>query len=70
MFAALHIACSRGNQDCAQVLLDKGNAGVDSLDINGWSPLFYAVMLDHPHCANMLLEHMANPNIQDHNGRR
>ncbi|XP_014681470.1 PREDICTED: serine/threonine-protein phosphatase 6 regulatory ankyrin repeat subunit B-like isoform X2 [Priapulus caudatus] len=67
--AALHITCSLGHQDCAQVLLDKGNADVDSLDHTGKSPLFHAAMHDHPHCVNMLLEHLANPNLRDSDGR-
>jgi len=39
-------------------------------DINGLTPLFYAVTLGHVECVKLLLSLGANPNHQDFKGRK
>lgn len=68
-FAALHCAASRGQAECCETLLALCSAAVDVPDLNGCSPLFYAVSLGHADCAALLLKHGAQPNLQDKKGR-
>ncbi|XP_022668141.1 microtubule-associated protein futsch-like isoform X4 [Varroa destructor] len=66
---ALHCAASRGQAECCETLLALCSAAVDVPDLNGCSPLFYAVSLGHADCAALLLKHGAQPNLQDKKGR-
>ena len=50
--------------------LVRRGATTDAPDKNGCTPLFYAVTLGHAEAARKLLDHGANPSIQDKKGRR
>lgn len=39
------------------------------VDINGWTPLFYAVTNNHTNICQLLLDLKANPNHKDKRGR-
>ncbi|HTD87047.1 MAG TPA: ankyrin repeat domain-containing protein, partial [Candidatus Binatia bacterium] len=52
----LHGAAMIGNIDVARILVDKGNADVNSRTIDGYTPLHIAVVLPKPHATQHSLE--------------
>jgi ankyrin repeat protein len=62
---ALHFACDRGQLAAVELLL-KHNAAVNFADIDGQTPLHYAVTCDHPEVIVILVScytlHVSLPN--------
>ncbi|CAH0549306.1 unnamed protein product [Brassicogethes aeneus] len=60
---ALHDAAATGNVEIAKVLLSK-DADIDAQDINGYSPLMFAVIKNHTETAKFLINHGADVNLR------
>ena len=66
---ALTVVCERGEDEAAGVLLRHG-ADVTLCDgRDGATPLFAAAAFGHLRCVNVLLQHGANPDEPDRDGR-
>ncbi|XP_077567363.1 ankyrin repeat domain-containing protein 26-like isoform X1 [Stigmatopora nigra] len=65
--SALHIACSRGNEEVVRFLIKK-NIQINLCDKQHKSALITAVQAQQEGCANILLEHKANTNLADSDG--
>ncbi|TMW64949.1 hypothetical protein Poli38472_009116 [Pythium oligandrum] len=61
---ALHWAATRGMDSCVTALLAAG-ASVDTVDRSGWSALHCAMLHGSDSCSQLLIEHNANPQLQD-----
>jgi ankyrin repeat protein len=61
---ALHQCAIDGNLDCAQTLVYNG-ADVNSIDIDGWSPLHAAAASNHVEIVRFFLTMGANPSLKN-----
>ncbi len=66
--APLHIAASRGSARILTYLLE-GGAKMDSTDRKEQTPLFLAASREHLETCQILLQHGANPNLKQINGK-
>ncbi|XP_041910855.1 POTE ankyrin domain family member A-like [Arvicola amphibius] len=64
---ALHFACVYGRLPVVNILL-KNNCEIDAFDQSQITPLMKSVQCWKQKCAALLLEHGADPNIQDSSG--
>jgi ankyrin repeat protein len=62
---ALHYAAKNGQEEVLTYLLDTCHVDVDKTNDNYWSALFYAVHEDEFKCAEILVQHNADPNTAD-----
>ncbi len=58
------IGCERGHLEVIQALLNKG-ANIEATDLEGQTPLMYAVLRNQPKIVSALLERKANMEIKD-----
>ncbi len=58
------IGCERGHLEIIQALLNKG-ANIEATDLDGQTPLMYAVLRNQPKIVSALLERKANMEIKD-----
>lgn len=56
--------CERGHLDIIQALLNKG-ANIEATDLEGQTPLMYAVLRNQPKIVSALLERKANMEVKD-----
>ncbi len=63
----MHIACDKGFHKILDMLLDGG--GDPNEDRLAFPPLVHAVVHSHSECAELLLQHSANPNVTDARGQ-
>ncbi|KAK4647041.1 uncharacterized protein QC761_122060 [Podospora bellae-mahoneyi] len=56
---ALWVACNQGHQPIAKTLVSRG-AKIDAKDSSGRTPLWMAVVANHPYCVRMLLDEKAD----------
>ena len=63
----MHIACDKGFFKILDLLLDAG--GDPNEDRLAFPPLVHAVVHCHSECAELLLQHSANPNVVDARGQ-
>ncbi|CAF1099861.1 unnamed protein product [Rotaria sordida] len=66
---ALHCAATCGHLSCIRMLIELYGCSLESEDINGCTPLFYAITFEHLNVCRVLLHLKANPNHKDHRGR-
>jgi acyl-CoA-binding protein len=65
----LHMACDRGCEASARALVGRG-ASVEARDVDGMTPLAYALMSDHDELARLLVVELgANPSAVDESGQ-
>ena len=64
----LHIACKKGNKKIINILLDLG-CDINSKDIKGYTPLFYAVISKNENLVKTLILRGANKFIKDLNNQ-
>ena len=57
----LHIASRFGSAGCVRLLLDDAGAEVDAMEQYGATPLFFACQAGQLKCAQLLIEHGADP---------
>jgi hypothetical protein len=63
-------ACGRGHLDTLRVLMRPGCPGVDDRDVDGWTPLAWAILHDDPHTIETLvLTECVDLERRDHGGR-
>ena len=66
---ALREACSIGNTDLVKQLIKDGNVDINSKNkMNGWTGLHWAVKRGHESIVTFLLQHGADPSIQNDKG--
>mmetsp|Transcript_42992 Transcript_42992/g.93397 ORF Transcript_42992/g.93397 Transcript_42992/m.93397 type:complete len:193 (+) Transcript_42992:2-580(+) len=64
--SCLHVVCSIGNTECADILLRDGGADPNAASPPGLeTPLHTAALFQFPRVVQLLLSARANPNIQD-----
>jgi ankyrin repeat protein len=56
--------CERGHMEIIQALLNKG-ANIEATDLEGQTPLMYAVLRNKPKIVSVLLEKKANMEVKD-----
>ena len=61
----LHGAAMIGNIDVARILVDKGNADVNSQTIDGYTPLHIAAISGKAQFIQFLLDKRANRDLRD-----
>ncbi|CAF1169326.1 unnamed protein product, partial [Didymodactylos carnosus] len=66
---ALHCSSTRGYLNCIKFLIEECKCNIEAEDVNGCTPIFYAVTMGHGHACKVLLDLKANPNHQDNRGR-
>ncbi|CAF4599735.1 unnamed protein product [Rotaria sp. Silwood1] len=66
---ALHCAATCGHTSCIRMLIELYGCSIESEDINGCTPLFYAITLEHSNACRVLLDLKANSNHKDNRGR-
>ena len=68
-WTALHVAAAYGMESIVRTLIEKGDAKVDTLNSEGWSPLMEACRRNYASLVELLLSKGADPNreipIQD-----
>jgi uncharacterized protein len=65
----LHAACYQGNYSVAQLLLRQPAIELDAIDIDGRTPLMWAVERGHEGIIGLLLEKGADPKIKNAEGK-
>jgi hypothetical protein len=65
----LHIACYQGNYTVVQLLLRQPSIELDTIDIDGRTPLMWAVERGHEGIIGLLLENGADPKIKNAEGK-
>jgi len=65
---ALHWAVDRGHEDLVKLLLTEFKANINAQDGDGSTPLHYAAMCEHLPLISALLQHGADPTIEDDTG--
>ena len=65
----VHKACRQGDVERLREAVKKSPGCVNALDCKlGWSPLYRAVICNQYHIAKELLDHGANPNLENRLG--
>ncbi|MBR4592548.1 MAG: ankyrin repeat domain-containing protein [Elusimicrobiaceae bacterium] len=65
---ALATAAAEGNPEMIKLLVKNGKADINLPDLEGRTPIFYAVENNRPEALQLLLSAGANPNAQDNSG--
>lgn len=60
---ALHVAAQQGNAEIAGLLVHKGNADIESRDVDNRTPIYFACLYGHHAAAKELLLLGADPNM-------
>lgn len=67
--SAIHFAVEHNKMEVVKYLLERDKSLANKLDHNGWSPLFYAILYEQIDCLNYLINHGANLEHRDKEGR-
>lgn len=60
-FTALHLCAQKGNLEAMQLLIELG-AGLETLDAQGQTPLYYSMLNDYEEATRYLIRKGANVN--------
>lgn len=66
--SALATAAAEGHTDMVRLLVQQGKANINLPDLNGRTPIMYAIEQNKPESVRTLLQLKADPNAADHTG--